>query len=64
MNTIKPLSIITVNLNDVLGLSKTVESVKSQNFQDFEFIIIDGGSKDGSLEVIKENKTLIDYWVS
>jgi len=38
--------------------------VKSQNFHDFEFIIIDGGSKDGSLEVIKENETLIDYWVS
>ena len=64
MNTIKPLSIITVNLDDKSGLSRTVESVKSQNFHDFEFIIIDGGSKDGSLEVIKENETLIDYWVS
>ena len=58
------LSIITVNLDDSLGLSRTIESVKSQDFQDFEFIIIDGGSKDGSLEVIKENETLIDYWVS
>ena len=64
MNSIKSLSIITVNLDDKSGLSRTVESVKSQNFQDFEFIIIDGGSKDGSLEVIKENETLIDYWVS
>ena len=61
----KPLlTIITVNLDDKSGLSRTVESIKSQNFQDFEFIIIDGGSKDGSLEVIKENETLIDYWVS
>jgi len=58
------LSIITVNLDDSLGLSRTIESVKSQDFQDFDFIIIDGGSKDGSLEVIKENETLIDYWVS
>ena len=64
MNSIKSLSIITVNLDDKSGLSRTVESVKSQNFHDFEFIIIDGGSKDGSLEVIKENETLIDYWVS
>lgn len=64
MNTIKPLSIITVNLDDKSGLSRTVESVKNQNFQDFEFIIIDGGSKDESLEVIKENETLINYWVS
>ena len=64
MDTIKPLSIITVNLDDSLGLSRTIESVKSQDFQDFEFIIIDGGSKDGTLEMIKENETLIDYWVS
>tara|TARA_B110000211_G_scaffold206322_1_gene241223 strand:+ start:1827 stop:2690 length:864 start_codon:yes stop_codon:yes gene_type:complete len=64
LNTIKPLSIITVNLDDKSGLSRTVESVKNQNFQDFEFIIIDGGSKDESLEVIKENETLINYWVS
>ena len=64
MNSIKSLSIITVNLDDKSGLSRTVESIKNQNFQDFEFIIIDGGSKDESLEVIKENETLIDYWVS
>ena len=61
----KPLlTIITVNLDDKSGLSRTVESIKNQNFQDFEFIIIDGGSKDESLEVIKENESLIDYWVS
>lgn len=61
----KPLlTIITVNLDDKSGLSRTVESIKNQNFQDFEFIIIDGGSKDESLEVIKENETLINYWVS
>ena len=64
MNSIKSLSIITVNLDDKSGLSRTVESIKNQNFQDFEFIIIDGGSKDESLEVIKENETLINYWVS
>ena len=64
MNSIKSLSIITVNLDDKSGLSRTVESIKNQNFQDFEFIIIDGGSKDESLEVIKENESLIDYWVS
>ena len=64
MNSIKSLSIITVNLDDKSGLSRTVESIKNQNFQDFEFIIIDGGSKDESLEVIKENEPLINYWVS
>ncbi|MDR1764100.1 MAG: glycosyltransferase [Dysgonamonadaceae bacterium] len=46
------LSIITVNLNNAEGLKKTVESVISQTFTDFEFIIIDGASTDGSLEVV------------
>jgi len=47
------LSIITINLNNVEGLRKTIESVISQTSTDFEYIIIDGGSTDGSLEVIK-----------
>jgi glycosyltransferase involved in cell wall biosynthesis len=47
------LSIITINYNNVSGLRKTIKSVVSQTSQDFEYIIIDGGSKDGSVEVIK-----------
>jgi len=48
------LSIITVNLNNAVGLGKTVKSVISQTFSDYEYIIIDGGSTDGSVEVIKK----------
>ena len=58
------LSIITVNYNDAEGLERTIKSVISQTFHDYEFIIIDGGSIDGSVEVIKENEAKIDYWVS
>lgn len=58
------LSIITVNLNNRAGLVKTLESVKIQHFKDFEYLIIDGGSTDGSLDIIKENKNLIDFWIS
>lgn len=47
------LSIITVNLNNASGLRKTMESVFCQTSRDFEYIIIDGGSTDGSEEIIK-----------
>lgn len=58
------LSIITINYNNVSGLRKTIESVKSQTFQDYEWIVIDGGSTDGSKELIEENKQYFSYWVS
>lgn len=63
VNKIK-LSIITINYNNVLGLQKTIESVVSQTSQDFEYIIIDGGSTDGSIDVIKKYADRIKYWIS
>lgn len=57
-------SIITVNYNNKDGLRKTIESVIHQTYRDFEFIVIDGGSTDGSKDVLKEYDTQIDYWVS
>lgn len=58
------LSIITINLNNASGLKDTVESVIAQTFNDFEYLIIDGGSIDDSIKVIKENEKKINYWVS
>ncbi len=58
------LSIITVNYNDAEGLERTIRSVISQSFKDYEFIIIDGGSTDNSVEIIKKYTDSIDYWVS
>lgn len=57
-------SIITVNYNNKEGLRKTIESVVNQTFRDFEYIIIDGGSTDGSIEILKEYDQQIDYWIS
>lgn len=48
------LSIITINYNNLSGLRKTVESVLSQTYDDFEYIIVDGASTDGSQEYLKE----------
>ena len=50
------LSIITINYNNAEGLRKTMESVLNQTSKDFEYIIIDGASSDGSLEVIQTFK--------
>ncbi len=58
------LSIITINLNNKEGLRKTIESVVSQTFTDYEFIIIDGVSTDGSVELIHEYGDKITCWVS
>lgn len=58
------LSIITVNYNDAQGLERTIKSVISQSYRDFEFIVIDGGSSDGSQDIIQKYERHIDYWVS
>lgn len=58
------LSIITINRNNAEGLRKTIESVVSQTYIDFEYIIIDGASTDESVDVIKEYADKITFWVS
>ncbi len=57
-------SIITVNYNNRDGLRATIESVVNQTYRDYEFIVIDGGSTDGSTDVLKEFDDKITYWVS
>ena len=47
------LTIITINYNNAAGLEKTMQSVLTQTCGDFEYIVVDGGSKDGSTDVIK-----------
>jgi glycosyltransferase involved in cell wall biosynthesis len=58
------LSIITINLNNKTGLEKTIESVVNQTYTDFEYIVIDGGSTDGSVDLIKRFKEKITVWIS
>ena len=50
------VSIITINWNNKIGLEQTINSVLSQTFTDYEFIVIDGASTDGSDDVIEANK--------
>jgi glycosyltransferase involved in cell wall biosynthesis len=58
------LSIITINYNNASGLKKTVESIVSHPSAEVEYIVIDGASTDGSLDVIQEYQDKISYWVS
>lgn len=58
------ISIITINYNNLNGLKRTIESVVQQTWQEFEYIIIDGGSEDGSVEYLKSQTNNIDFWVS
>ena len=58
------LSIITINYNNKSGLQKTINSVINQTYTNYEYIIIDGGSIDGSKEVMERYEDKITYWVS
>lgn len=58
------LSIITINYNNKDGLQKTMDSVVSQKWHDFEWIVIDGGSTDGSKELIEQYQQHFSYWCS
>lgn len=58
------ISIISINYNNADGLYKTIQSVITQTYKDIEYIVIDGGSIDGSKDIIEAQKDGIAYWVS
>ncbi len=58
------LSVITINYNNASGLQKTTDSVLEQTWNNFEYIVIDGGSTDGSKEYIENYNDKLTYWVS
>lgn len=61
----KPLAtIITVVLNGEKYLEETIQSVISQSYGNVEYIVIDGGSIDGTIDIIKKYDDKLDYWVS
>ena len=58
------ISVITVVLNGEKFLEKTIQSVINQTYSNVEYIIIDGGSIDGTLDIIRKYDNVIDYWIS
>lgn len=65
MNSEKPLiSIITVVFNGAKTLEQTIQSVINQSYKNIEYILIDGGSTDGTLDIIKSYQSKISFWLS
>jgi glycosyltransferase involved in cell wall biosynthesis len=60
----RKLSIITVVYNAAELLEGTIHSVRKSDHPDIEYVVIDGGSKDGTLDIIQDNNDLIDLWIS
>lgn len=58
------ISIITISYNSASYIEQTIESVCEQTFQNKEYIVVDGGSTDGTVEIIKKYEDKIDKWVS
>ena len=60
----KKISIITIALNAERYLEQTIASVVNQTYSNREYIIVDGGSTDGTLDIIKKYESEIDNWIS
>lgn len=58
------ISIVTVVYNNVTEIEKTILSVLNQTYPNIEYIVIDGGSTDGTLNIINKYKESISYWLS
>ena len=58
------ISIITVVYNNVSHIQKTLNSIYSQKYKNYEIVVIDGNSNDGTLQIIKKNKSKINFWIS
>lgn len=58
------ISIITVVFNAKDTIEQTIQSVLNQSYDEVEYIVIDGGSTDGTLDIIKNYQSRISYWIS
>jgi glycosyltransferase involved in cell wall biosynthesis len=58
------ISVITISYNAVETIEKTIQSVLRQNYSNLEYIVIDGGSTDGTVDIIKKYEDNISFWIS
>lgn len=58
------ISLITVTYNSCITLKDTIDSVRRQGLNDLEYIVVDGGSADGTVELLKESSDVVTRWIS
>lgn len=58
------ISLITVSYNSATTIRDTIHSIRTQDYPDIEYIIVDGNSNDNTVEILKENESLINRWIS
>ncbi len=64
MSSYPLISIITVTYNAAKTIATTIDSITNQTYQNIEYIIVDGGSEDDTIDIIKKNKDKITQWIS
>ena len=64
IESVMELTIITINYNNRDGLKRTIDSVMSQTYKEFEWILVDGGSTDGGKDLILQYQDCFSYWCS
>jgi glycosyltransferase involved in cell wall biosynthesis len=64
-NNVQPLvSVVCVTYNAAKTLPALIESIRERKTNEIEFIIVDGGSTDGTIDILTENNSLVDFWIS
>lgn len=58
------VTVITATFNAAKLLPETVNSLRQQEFTNFEWLVIDGGSTDGTVEILQQSEDVVDYWIS
>lgn len=64
VNTLPEISVVTIVFNNIKFIEKTILSVINQTYPNIQYVIIDGGSTDGTVDVIKKYASQLNYWVS
>ena len=64
MTQLPKISILTPSYNQGQYIEQTIQSILSQNYPNLEYIVIDGGSTDNTVEILKKYDQHITYWVS
>jgi glycosyltransferase involved in cell wall biosynthesis len=58
------ISLLTVSFNSAATIKDTIESIRTQDHKDIEYIVVDGNSKDGTVDIIKSYRSFISKWIS